>query len=342
MEYKDYYKVLGVEKNADQDTIKKAYKKLAVKYHPDKNQNNKESEKRFKEINEAYQVIGEPDKRAKYDQLGSNWDKYEQFSQGAGNQGGYQNFSGFDGADIFGDIFKNFGSTKRTGRGRNQKGAGSAFGGFSDFFQTFFGGDFSNAGQAQNSSRYSANPNFEDYSGDYCEPPACSEADITITINEALSGCEKIYEIIGKRIKVNIPAGISAGRKIKLKGLGRQQRGINGDLLLKVNIINSGNFRIDGDNVILPVYITPYEAALGAELMLDLPIGKIKIRIPESSSGGKTLRIPGKGFDSGAGRRGDLLLELRIAFPPSITEGEKELYEKLKNISAYVPNRLNL
>ncbi|HPG31375.1 MAG TPA: DnaJ domain-containing protein [bacterium] len=349
MRFNDYYKVLGVNKNSSQEEIKKAYKKLAVKFHPDKNQNNKDAEKKFKEINEAYQVIGDTDKRKKYDTLGSNWDRVEQYN--SAHSGG-QNYSYDDLSEIFGEKFgfgKKSGGRKKGSRSYSYttNSQGSGFDGFSDFFKTFFGSDEFTGGRGEEyETGYSDSNRFGNSGRDYASgagnSAADSFADIHITLREALQGCEKVYTINGSNIKVKIPAGIKPGQKIKLKGLGRKiNNRVSGDLFLTVNIINNGNFRIEGEDIFIPLNITPAEAALGTELVLDLPFGKVKIKVPECSSGGKRLRLSGKGFNTNSGKS-DIYLELRINFPDTLSIKEKELYQKLNEISGFNPVRFQI
>ncbi|MBP7653306.1 DnaJ domain-containing protein, partial [Candidatus Dependentiae bacterium] len=351
MQFNDYYKILGVNKNASQDEIKKAFKKLAVKYHPDKNQNNKESEKKFKELNEAYQVLGDADKRKKYDALGENWDKVEQHK--TSHQGGGQYYSYDDLNEIFGDQFnfsrKKQGNRKKTSKTYSYSSSDAGFDGFSDFFKTFFGtdtdsfsgyGDFGNSSEDYTGENYSSKNNYCSASEKQNKSQADIYADIHITLKEALMGCEKIYEINNSNIKVKIPPGVKPCQKIKLKGLGKKINSrISGDLYLTVNIINNGTFRLEGDDIIIQLNITPAEAALGIELILELPIGKVKIKIPECSSGGKRLRLAGKGFNTVSGRS-DIYLELRINLPKTLSSKEKELYQKINEISGFHPERL--
>jgi len=360
MEYKDYYSILGVNKTASQDEIKKAYKKLVVKYHPDKNQNNKSAESKFKEINEAYQVLGDAEKRKKYDALGQNWDKFEQYNSARQRQHTGANYYTVDDlSEIFGDIF---GKSRASADKRRQKRTTTHFNtgsGFSDFFSAFFGEDFADSSGSGSDGVYdfftdaSKNrSNYQSYAGsDFSDgfsevglkdSALDIKADIHISLSEALLGCEKIYNINGGNIKVKIPAGVRPGQRIKLSGLGQRGRAGAGDLYLIVNIINSANFKTEGDDIIIPLYITPAEAALGADLTVDLPIGKGKIKVPECSSGGKRLRLAGKGFKLADKRRGDIYLELRITLPESLTNKERELYNKLRDAEQRVSRRIRL
>jgi len=256
MNYSDYYKILGVKKDATTKEIKKAFKKSAIKYHPDKNKGNKSAEQKFQKINEAYQVLSDPDKRQKYDTLGENWDKYSSSGGGSGFSGNYN--------DIFSNMFG--GSNRR----RSQRSSNN---GFSDFFQTFFGGDSVDLGGMGGGF----NNFFDKSSLDH-------EAKIEISLSEALKGCENIYKINGKNVKVKIPKGIRNNQKIKLKNMGKSSNGYTGDLYSKIKIQNNKTFRIEGNDIILPINITPIESALGTEFVAELPFGKIKTQLPPEIS----------------------------------------------------------
>ena len=349
MKYLDYYNVLGVSTNATQDEIKKAYKKLAIKYHPDKNQGNKEAEQKFKEINEAYQVLGDPEKRKRYDALGSNWDKFEQYERahntGGADYSGQQYYDINDLNEIFGNIFGNIGS-KTYKRARKTTFDSSFSGsGFSDFFKTFFG-DYGETDNSDNDDIFS-NFNFSGMSGDNVrskKQQTASDAysEITISLEEALNGCEKQYIINNQKIKVKIPAGIRTGQQIKLKGLGGGVSTNNrGDLYLKVNVNLPQNYKLENNDLIIPLNITAAEAALGKEIFVNLPQGKLKIKIPQCSSSGMRLRLAGRGFkkQNGSGI-GDIYLELRIIMPKKLSAEEQKLYEQLERISNFIPDRI--
>lgn len=308
MQYRDYYETLGVEKNASQDEIKKAYRKLAKKYHPDANPGNKEAEEKFKAINEANEVLGEPEKRKKYDTMG-------------------QDFNFQDGYDF---------DPSRYGFGNNvryeyRSGSGSDF---SDFFNMFFGGnsfgfdDVFNRGGGR-----------EDFSRHYAAKGEDSEAEIEITPEEGFNGTEKKVTINGmgngRTIQFSIPAGIKEGEKIKLTGQGQPgfNGAPNGDLYLKARFSRHSRFELEGNNLTASIDVTPWEAALGGEVPLNTLDGKILVKIPEGIQTDSKIRISGKGYRGRNGSRGDLFLKVRIVNPAVLTAEERELYEKLKSLA---------
>lgn len=306
MEYKDYYKILGVDKSADQKEIKKAYRKLAKKYHPDLNSGDKSAQEKFKDVNEAYEVLGDEQKRKKYDMFGSS--------------GNFANGQNFDPSQ-FG--FDNFGNGRSYTYTTNT-------GDFSDFFNMFFGGEdfgisdlFGKGGRRQNF---------------YNEPKQKIESEISISLREAYKGTKKRVSFrIGndtKTISVNIPKGILPGKKIKING---NKIGTNGDLYLKVNILEDAKFKLDGLDIITKVKILPWESVFGIEVLVETLSGKIKIKIPSGIESGKKIRIPRSGYKDMKGNTGDLYIEIAIVNPPHLTKEQKELYEKLSDISNYNP-----
>ena len=304
MEYKDYYKTLGVDKSAKADEIKKAYRKLAKKYHPDLNPNDKGAQEKFKDINEAYEVLGDEDKRKKYDTFGSGYN----FTNG-------QNFDPSQyGFENFGDGYK---YTYSTGGGE----------GFSDFFNTFFGGgDFGinalfGGGRTKRQKTYRGEP--QKY-----------ESEINITLGEGYNGTTKTVSFrIGnetRSLSVKVPKGILPGKKIKIKG---EKAGINGDIYLKINFILEGKLRLEGLDIYEKVDLFPWDAALGTKIVVDSLEGKIKVTVPPNMENGKKIRIPKKGYRDMKGNRGDLYIEVNIVNPHNITKEQKRLYEQLRNIS---------
>ncbi|QQK08432.1 DnaJ C-terminal domain-containing protein [Miniphocaeibacter halophilus] len=310
MEYKDYYKILGVDKSASDAEIKKAYRNLAKKYHPDLNQGNEKASEKLKEINEAYEVLGDKDKRQKYDQFGSNYD----FTGG-------QNFDpsqyGFD----FGD----FGGFGRNGTTYTYTTSGDG-GGFSDFFNMFFGGGFGN----NSSSRKSSRDVFSGFGGRSKPQRQRYDTEISISLKEAYDGAEKtLYLNVNgenKSLNVKIPKGILPGKKIKTKG---EKIGLDGDIYIKINVIDQEN-TLDGLNIIKKLNIYPWEAALGGKVVVDTLEGKIKVNIPKEIQSGKRIRLANKGFRNMKGERGDLFLEIQIQNPSHLSKRQKELYEELK------------
>ncbi|HHW32473.1 MAG TPA: J domain-containing protein [Clostridiaceae bacterium] len=316
MEYKDYYKILGVDKNATQDEIKKAYRKLAKKYHPDARPGDKFTEEKFKEVNEAYEVLGDPEKRKKYDQFGQNFN----FTHG----------SSFDPFDFgFG---KNVRYEYRTSGNSD----------FSDFFNMFFGGDsfdFDLGNIFGRTAGASSGFNTGGYASNFPMKGDDIEAEIEITPEEGFSGTGKTISLKkGKEdrtISFKIPQGIKEGEKIKLASQGKPgvNGGANGDLYLKVKFKRS-NFELDGMDLIASLDLMPWQAALGDEVMADTLDGKILVRIPAGIQTDSKIRVANKGYRDRTGNRGDLYFRIRIMNPAILSDKVKELYRQLKVISS--------
>lgn len=303
MDYKDYYKVLGVAKNATEAEIKKAYRKLAVKYHPDKNQGNKEAEAKFKEVAEAYEVLKDPDKREKYDEMGSNWKYYQQ--QGASGGGSQQYRSGAPGGGGFqfeGDLNDLFGASG---------------GNFSDFFQSFFGG------RGQGSAAYAMKG--QDY-----------RAEANITLEEAYHGTNRLFELNGQKLRIKIKPGIADGQLLKIKGKGApgMQGGPAGDLLINVSVEKHPLYTRKGNDLYKDVAVDLYTAVLGGKINVDTIKGKVKVSIPQSTESGKLLRIKDRGMPhyNEPGKFGDLYIKLDIKMPQNLSPEETALFRKLESI----------
>lgn len=302
MEYKDYYNILGVDKNASNDEIKKAYRKLAKKYHPDLNPNDQKAQEKFKEINEAYEVLGDEDKKKKYDTFGNGYN----FTNG-------QNFD----PSQYG--FTNFGNgykyTYTSGGGE----------GFSDFFNMFFGGggDFGINDLFNRGSTRTGPSRSQSY-----------ESELNISLEEGYNGTTKTLSLrIGnenKSLSVKVPKGILPGKKIKIKG---EKAGINGDVYLKINFIPDEKLKLEGLDIYKSVDLFPWDAALGTKIITSTLSGKIKITIPSNMEEGKRIRIPKKGYRDMKGNTGDLYIQPNIVNPPNLTEEQKKLYEQLRDIS---------
>lgn len=305
MEYKDYYKILGVDKKASDEEIKKAYRKLAKKYHPDLNQGNEKAQEKFKEANEAYEVLGDSEKRKQYDMFGQ-----------AGNFSGGQNFDpsqyGFGGNGSY-----TYTSTDGSG--------------FSDFFNTIFGasstggfdvGDiFGSGARSQRNTRRAERPRHE--------------SEVVISIEEGYTGTTKSmsFRIANetKTIDVKIPKGIEEGKKIKING---PKFGIDADIYLKVRFRKEKGISIDGLNVTKEVSVYPWEAAFGTKKVIESLDGKkIKIKIPKNIETGSRIRLPNKGYVSMKGNKGDLYIKININNPEKLTDEQVELYKKLDEIS---------
>lgn len=306
MAYIDYYKILGVDKSATQDDIKKAYRKLARKLHPDLNPDDKESERKFKELNEANEVLSNPENRAKYDKYGENWKHGEEYEKAQQQQrqyqqqqqsygGGYSNYSGAD-----------------FGEGED----------FSDFFQNMFGG----SGGFGRSSRGRASGKFKGQD---------IEAELTLTLRDAAVTHPQTFEINGKKVRITIPAGVYDGQKIKLKGHGNPgvNGGPNGDLYITFNIPIDPDFERIGDDLKTKVAIDLYTAVLGGDVKVNTLNGSVNLKVKPETQSGMTVRLKGKGFPvyKKEGEHGDLFVTYEVKIPTNLTDKQKELFEQLKN-----------
>lgn len=303
MAYIDYYKILGVDKSATQDDIKKAYRKQARKLHPDLNPNDKEAERQFKELNEANEVLSNPENRAKYDKYGENWkhgEEYEKAQQQqrqqyqGGNYGG-----GFSGADF--------------GEGED----------FSDFFQSMFGGAGGGFGR---SSRGSASGKFKGQD---------VQAELNLNLKDAATTHQQTFDINGKKVRITIPAGVYDGQQIKLKGHGNPgvNGGPSGDLYITFNINPDPNFERVGDDLKTKVTIDLYTAVLGGEVTVNTLDGSVNLKVKPGTQNGTMVRLKGKGFPvyKKDGHFGDLFATYDVKLPTDLTEKQKELFEQLKN-----------
>ena len=295
MEYKDYYKILGVERSASQDEIKKAYRKLAVKYHPDKNPDDKVAEEKFKEISEAYQVLGNADSRKKYDELGANWKQYE-------NAG----FNGFGGG-----------------------GQGFSASGFSDFFDMFFGGQGGGAGfdirDFMGGGRRSSRP----------AKGSDLSATINMTLLEAYQGSQRMLDLNGNTIKITIKPGVRDGQVLRIKGKGNPGRngGDNGDLLIKVVITNDPVYQRDGDDLIKNINIDIYTAILGGKITVNTLKGDVNVPIKPQTQNNSTLRLKGLGMPHyGKEGAGALLLKVQLLLPEHFSQKELELIKEASEV----------
>lgn len=322
-DFKDYYQILGVSKTATPEEIKKAYRKLARKYHPDLNPEDREAERRFKEINEAQEVLSDPEKRNKYDQFGQYWQQAAAGTPppGAGvGTGGfdYSQYGSFD--DFINELLGRFGGGAGRGSGGRwvytygTSSPGGGFGGFEDMFGSV--GNFQNV------------------------PAADTEAAITLSFSEAFHGTQKRLQLDGETINVRIPPGAKPGSRIRIKGKGRvspysQQR----DLYLTIDLQPHPLFKFEGDNIVCEVPITPEEAALGTEIKVPTPDGSVSMKIPSGVDSGQSLRLRNKGWRGPKGRRSDQIIKLKTVTPKELTPRERECYEKLKQVSSFNPRR---
>ncbi len=302
MDYKDYYKILGVDKKATQAEIKKKFRKLAIQFHPDKNPDNPKAEQRFKEVNEAYEVLGDADKRKKYDELGANWKHYDQFkAQGSGRGRGRQYQYSGDFADFFG-----------------QSG-----GGFSDFFKTFFGG----SGFGSTSNGFGRQSGFHVH-----RQPSSTTAkgELNLSFEEAFTGTSKTIQINGDKVRLAIKPGAKDGQKLKLSGKGHH----GGDLILNLRVNPSKKYKLDGLNISSNIPVDLYTAVLGGKVEVESPKGKFLLSIPAGTSSGKRFRLKGKGMPKygSPAESGDFIAEVKIEIPKQLSEKEIKLFEELRNI----------
>ncbi len=307
MEFKDYYKILGIDKQASADDIKKAYRKLAKKYHPDKNPNDKSAEEKFKEVSEAYEVLKDPEKRKKYDTLGANWKHYQ-------NTGGTSE-----------EWFRNFNQNQQGGSYQFSGNFNDLFGGvggFSDFFESFFGG----GGKSRSASGFT---NIPQKGNDY-------EASLTISLEEAHRGVEKQFTVDGRTLKVKITPGIEEGKKLRLRNQGGEGKasGEKGDLYLKIQIEKHPHFERKENDLYYNLNVDLYTAVLGGKKEVTTLDGKrLNIIIPKETESGKILKIKGMGMSkSGRTDRGDLFVRINVTIPKNLTDEEIKLFEKLKSL----------
>ncbi|QCW99493.1 J domain-containing protein [Aggregatimonas sangjinii] len=302
MQFRDYYNILGVGRNASDKEMKKAYRKLAAQYHPDKNEGDKASEEKFKEISEAYQVLGSSEKRKQYDALGSDW---EQFQQSGAT---YDDF-----------VQQRKQHTNRERKRSYEYAGGSGFdngSGFSDFFESFFGGG---------GGRGRANYDF---------PGADVSGKISISLYEAYQGTERILDVDGEKIKLKIKPGAYDGLQLRAKGKGQKgSGGKSGDLYVDIHVERHSVFNRRGDNLHTDTPVDVFKAILGGKQQVETLSGKVNITIPEGTQNGKTVRLKGKGMPiyGKAGKFGDLLATINVKLPENLTVKQKELLKQVRD-----------
>lgn len=304
MEYKDYYKVLGIDKKASAAEIKKAYRKLAVKYHPDKNPDDKLAEEKFKELNEAYEVLGDEGKRKKYDEFGENWKYYEQ----AGNNGG-------------GDFDWNKWRSGQ-GAGRQQGHDDSMFGEgnqFSDFFEHLFGGGFGGRAQ-QGRSRNRRGGDLQ--------------ATMQVSLQDVYTGATRQIEVNGQKLNLKIKPGTYSGQVLRLKGKGQPGRngGEAGDLLIEVSIAGDAQFELKGKDVYMEVPVDLFTVVLGGKVQVAVPGNPLQLSIPAGTDSGRLFRLKAKGLPAPENSKdvpGDLYVEVKIVVPDQLTDEERKLFLQL-------------
>jgi curved DNA-binding protein len=293
-----------VDKKASQDEIKKAYRKLAVKYHPDKNKDNKAAEEKFKAANEANEVLGDPEKRKKYDQLGENWRQYEN----AGRSGGARPGGGRTGPYAYeGDYDDIFG-----------QGGGA---GFSDFFEQFFG---RGAGGARQPGRGSAGFKGQDY-----------QTEMEITLEEAYHGTHRLIQLESEKIRIATKPGVYDDQQLRIKGKGGKgsKDTLHGDLFVRIHVAPHPRYTRKGDDLQATHSIDLFTAVLGGDAIVDTLSGQVKVKIAAGTQGGKNIRIKGKGMPAygKANIFGDLYVQLQVYIPETLTDRQRELFETLKS-----------
>jgi curved DNA-binding protein len=316
VKFRDYYETLGVPKTASEDEIRSAFRKLARKYHPDVAKDKKEAEEKFKQINEAYEVLSDPEKRKRYDQLGANWDQ----------PGGFQPPPGWGAQQPGGGFY-------RYGTSGNDGGVEFEFGGtgFSDFFEAFFGGGrgrsaFGGFGRGQQEA----------------ERGNDVEADIMVPLEESLNGATRTVSLRragAKKVEtyqVKIPKGVHEGQRIRLAGQGEagERGGKSGDLFLRVRLERHPDFQVEGSDLIHEVKIFPWQAVLGTELHVPTLEGDVRLKVPPGTRSGQRFRLRNRGLPGSSGTRGDLYVEAQIEVPKKITQRERQLWEELAKLQS--------
>jgi curved DNA-binding protein len=305
MEFIDYYKVLELDKNASKSDIKKAYRKLARKYHPDLNPNDTAAQKKFQQINEAHEVLIDPEKKKKYDQYGKDWQHAEEFEKARAQQQQYQrqysgggfggrSAGGFEGAEGFGQ------------------------GDFSDFFESMFGG-------ATRGGRRTTRFRGQDYN-----------AELRLNLTDVFKTQKQTLTINGKNIRLTIPAGVENGQTIKIKGYGGEgvNNGPKGDLFITFAIANNTDFKREGSNLYKDVELDMFTAVLGGDITVSTFDSKVKLKVKPETQNGTTVKLKGKGFPvyKKEGQFGDLYITYKIKIPTNLSSREKELLQELQKL----------
>jgi curved DNA-binding protein len=301
MEFIDYYQVLGVSKSATQDDIKKAYRRLARKYHPDVNPNDKVAEKKFKQINEANEVLSHPENRQKYDQYGKDWKQADAYEEAKKQRAGQPGWGG--------------GTHFTYDHDQGEFGAGD----FSDFFESLFG-------QASGfTTRQGRSFKGQDF-----------RADLAITLQEAYTEHKRVLNVHGKKLRITIPAGIKDGQTIKLSGQGGPgaNNGPKGDLYITFHFEKDARFKRRGNNLHLTYEVDLYKALLGGKISIPTLSGNVQVTLKPETPNGHQIRLKGKGYPvyKKKSQFGDLYVKLQVKLPTRLTEREKELFKQLQTL----------
>src|SRR5213083_1472863 len=295
VQFRDYYETLGVPKTASEDEIRSAFRKLARKHHPDVAKDKKAAEEKFKEINEAYEVLGDPEKRKKYDQLGADWNRPGGCQRPPGGQWEGQ-----------------------------QPGTG-----FSDFFEAFFGGGRGRSAFGGFGGRAATAERGADVEADIMVTLEEALHGSTRTVSLRRAGSDKV-----EQYQVKIPRGVREGQRIRLRGQGEAGAGggKSGDLFLRVRLAKHPDFSVEGSDLIHEVRIQPWQAVLGGELLVPTLEGKVRLKIPQGTQGGQRFRLRERGLSGVSGKRGDLYVEVQINVPKKLSEREREIWNELAKL----------
>jgi curved DNA-binding protein len=293
MDYQDYYKILGVDKKATDEDIKRAFRKLAMKFHPDRNPGSKEAEEKFKQLNEAYEVLSDKQKRARYDQLGDSYRNWQQ-TGGAGN---------FNWEDWF---------PSRSPGGATRVEVGDFS--FSDFFNMVFGGSGGQTTPRRQASRSAR--------------PRGMEHPVKISLQEAFDGTERMILVDNRRLQVKIPPGSKSGTKVRMAGAAPGET----DIYLVVDILPDKNYEIKGDDLHSEVVVDMYTAILGGEITVQTPAGQVVLSVPAGTQPGQTFRLAGRGLPKlhNPQNHGDLFTKIKVQLPRHITTNQRKLFEQLR------------
>lgn len=314
MAYIDYYKILGVDKTATQDDIKKAFRKLARQYHPDLNPNDPNAKEKFQAINEANEVLSDPEKRKKYDEYGENWKHADEFEA---QRKAYQNQQGGGGGD--GEYWYSTDGTHFSGfGGEGMHGFGGNGSGFSDFFEELFGHRGAGAGRGAHGAFKG-----QDIQGE-----------LQLTLREAATTHKQTFSVNGENLRITVPAGIANGQIIKLKGHGGKgvNGGPDGDLYITFNIADDPVFRRKDNDLYTDVNIDLYTAVLGGEVTVNTLDGQVKLKVRPGTQNDAKARLKGKGFPvyKQDGTYSDLIVTYHVTIPTTLTDKQKDLFRQLQ------------